>query len=92
MQLYAVVGPGRTITLDVEVKDSVEDLKAKIHDETDIPPAYQQLLFAGKSLENGHTLLDYNIQHESRMRVVTCIPGNGTGASWTASAASTPPR
>ena len=83
MCLNVELPSGKTIALDVESGDSIDNIKGKLETKTKIAAGEQHLYYGGNSLVDGRTLANYNIQKGSTLLLTTKIKGTPAGEKLT---------
>jgi ubiquitin C len=66
---------GKSIVINIDANETVESLKQKVQDKEGVSPNQQRIIYAGKQLENGRILSDYNIQKEATLHLVLRLTG-----------------
>lgn len=77
MQLFVKTLTGKTVSIEVEEGESIEDVKAKIAEKEGIPAEQQRIIFGGQQLQDGKTVDDYNIGDDATLHLVLRLRGGG---------------
>lgn len=75
MQLFVKTLTGKTVSIEVEEGESIEDVKAKIAEKEGIPPEQQRLIFGGQQLQDAKTLDDYDVGDDATLHLVLRLRG-----------------
>merc|ERR1719232_1508397 len=75
MQLFVKTLTGKTVTIEGEEGESIEDVKAKISEKEGIPPEQQRLIFGGQQLQDGKTIDDYDVGDDATLHLVLRLRG-----------------
>jgi len=75
MQLFVKTLTGKTVSIEIEEGESIEDVKAKIAEKEGIPPEQQRIIFGGQQLQDGKTIDDYNIGDDATLHLVLRLRG-----------------
>mmetsp|Transcript_27394 Transcript_27394/g.57354 ORF Transcript_27394/g.57354 Transcript_27394/m.57354 type:complete len:266 (-) Transcript_27394:72-869(-) len=82
MQLFVKTLTGKTVSIEVEEGESIEDVKAKIAEKEGIPPEQQRLIFGGQQLQDAKTLDDYNVGDDATLHLVLRLRGGIIGKGY----------
>mmetsp|Transcript_20496 Transcript_20496/g.30027 ORF Transcript_20496/g.30027 Transcript_20496/m.30027 type:complete len:124 (+) Transcript_20496:128-499(+) len=75
MQLFVKTLTGKTVSIEVEEGESIEEVKAKIAEKEGIPAEQQRLIFGGQQLQDAKTLQDYDVGDDSTLHLVLRLRG-----------------
>jgi len=75
MQLFVKTLTGKTVSIEVEEGESIEDVKAKIAEKEGIPAEQQRLIFGGQQLQDAKTLDDYDVGDDATLHLVLRLRG-----------------